>query len=209
MSADDHELIAAHGRLAGDLVGIDVDQLDHPVGVGAAGGGDQVGDRLSADLHRRGQDVGDEGHDVRAAGRLALVVHQPLRPGEAAGRSPWAEWGARGRARAWRDRRRTPRTPHRRASARSKLSFRPAREIERRRSDRAAARAAGGPGGQAPPRVRPGLERRDGRHVGLGRAVLQVLVQERAQDLPAEVERGVAVEFQSAPSVLPSPISWP
>ena len=45
---------------AGYFVGIDVDQLDHPIGIRAAGGGDQVGDRLAADLHRGGQDIGDE-----------------------------------------------------------------------------------------------------------------------------------------------------
>jgi hypothetical protein len=73
-----HELIAAHFRLPGYLVGIDVDQLHHPVGVRAAGRGDQIGDRLPADLHRRGQHVGDERHDIGAAGRFALIVHQPF-----------------------------------------------------------------------------------------------------------------------------------
>src|SRR5258708_17481315 len=33
-----HQLIAAHGRLAGHLGGIDVDQLDHPVEIPAAAG---------------------------------------------------------------------------------------------------------------------------------------------------------------------------
>ena len=161
-------------RLAGHLVGIDVDQLDHPVGVGAAGGGDEVGDRLAADLHRRGQDVGDEGQrrpagrTPRAGRRRATAARSAVVVARRAGSA------ARGTAPAWRDRRRTPRTPRRPASAPSKLSFRPAREIERRRLDRAAARAAGRPGGQPPPRVRPGLERRHRRDVGLRRAVLEV-----------------------------------
>src|SRR3954471_7192628 len=47
------------------------------------------------------------------------------------------------------------------------------------------------------PSVRSRLERCDGRHVGLRRAVLQILVEEGAQDFAAEGERRVAVELQS------------
>ena len=54
----DRQLVAAQLGLVGHLVGIDVDQLDHPVGVGAAGRGDQVGNGLAGDVHRRGQHVG-------------------------------------------------------------------------------------------------------------------------------------------------------
>jgi len=36
----DHELIASHFRLRADFVGVKVDELDDPVGVSAAGGGD-------------------------------------------------------------------------------------------------------------------------------------------------------------------------
>ena len=71
-------------------------------------------------------------------------------------------------------------------------------QIEGRQSDGATARAAGRPSKQAPPRVCPGFIRRDGRDVSLGRALFEVLVQEWPQDLLAEVERGVAVEFQNA-----------
>ena len=53
------QLIAAQLRLVGHLVGIDVDQLDHPVGIGAAGGGNQMYPRLARDRHRLGQDTGD------------------------------------------------------------------------------------------------------------------------------------------------------
>ena len=42
-------------RLVGDLIGIDIDQLDHPVGIGAAGGGNQVHLRLSGEGDRVGQ----------------------------------------------------------------------------------------------------------------------------------------------------------
>ena len=49
----DHQLKAAHGRLHSDFVAIDIDQFDHPIGITAAGRGDQVRDRLSANLQRR------------------------------------------------------------------------------------------------------------------------------------------------------------
>src|SRR5438552_1327841 len=50
----DAELITSQLRLARDVVWIDVDQLDHPVGVGAARGGDEVHNRSSADAQRFG-----------------------------------------------------------------------------------------------------------------------------------------------------------
>src|SRR5262249_8718979 len=42
-----------------------------------------MSDRLSADLHWFGQDARDECHNIGPAGRLTLVVYQPLRPGRA------------------------------------------------------------------------------------------------------------------------------
>src|SRR6185295_1765284 len=67
-------------------------------------------------------------------------------------------------------------------------------QVQRRGTDGAAARTSRGPGGQAAPRVGARLERGDGRDVGLGRAVLEVLVQERPQHLAPEPGRGVAAE---------------
>src|SRR5262249_52276933 len=66
-----------------DFVGVDVDELDDPVGVGSAGGGDEVGDWLTADLDRRGEDLGGEDQDVGAARGFALVVGEPVWPGHA------------------------------------------------------------------------------------------------------------------------------
>ena len=43
----DRQLISAEIGLAGDLVRIDVDQLDDPVGICAGSGGDEIGDGLS------------------------------------------------------------------------------------------------------------------------------------------------------------------
>jgi len=62
------------------LVGIEVDELDDPVGIRAAGRSNQVGDRLAADFHRRGERVRDEGDDIGAAGDSALIVDKPLLP---------------------------------------------------------------------------------------------------------------------------------
>ena len=48
----DGELIAAELGLLRILVGIDVDQLDHPVAVGAAGRGDEVDERRAGEAER-------------------------------------------------------------------------------------------------------------------------------------------------------------
>ncbi len=65
----DRELVAAHLRLPGHLGRLDVDQLHHPVGVGAARGGDEVRDRLAADLDGRRQRVRHE-RQRRRGGRM-------------------------------------------------------------------------------------------------------------------------------------------
>jgi len=80
--AGDHELIAAEFGLAGNFVGVDVDEFDDPVGVGAAGGSDEVGDRLAADFDRSLENVGGEDENVGAAGGLTLVVDEPFGPSE-------------------------------------------------------------------------------------------------------------------------------
>ncbi len=54
------QLISAHLRLAGNFVRVNVDQLHHPIGIRAAGGGVQIGDGRAADPHRRGQHTGAE-----------------------------------------------------------------------------------------------------------------------------------------------------
>ena len=70
----DHELEAAHGSIHGDFVGVDVNELDDPIGIGAGCRGDQIGDRLAADFYGVGEHRGDEGEDVWAPGGLALIV---------------------------------------------------------------------------------------------------------------------------------------
>src|SRR6202022_1158836 len=80
-----HELITAHFLLSAYFVGVEVDKFDDPIGVGAAGGGDQVGDRLSAVFPRRGQRVRDENDDIGAARTFALVARKPGAPGHVAG----------------------------------------------------------------------------------------------------------------------------
>ncbi len=49
------QLISAQLRLAGNFVGKDVDQFHHPIGIRAGGGGEKIGDRRTADPHRRGE----------------------------------------------------------------------------------------------------------------------------------------------------------
>ena len=51
-----------------------------------------------------------------------------------------------------------------------------------------------GHAGRRSPRVGSGFKRGDWRNVGLGRTILEVLIQKWPQDLSAKVERGVAVE---------------
>jgi len=64
------------------LVRVHVDELDYPVGVGAAGGCNQIRDRLSTDVNRSGENIGREGDHVEPSRVLALVIDQPLDPGE-------------------------------------------------------------------------------------------------------------------------------
>ena len=92
--------------LRGDFVGVDVDDFDYPIGIGAAGGGDDVGDGLAADFYRSRQDVRFVREDIGAAGGFALVVYQPDRPGIARAVAHGHDWGADDRGLAWRDRRR-------------------------------------------------------------------------------------------------------
>src|SRR6266404_5980104 len=63
----DHQLIATHVRLTRYLVGIKIDHLDHPVGVRAASGSNQIDDWLAADLYRRRQHIGDKGYNIGSA----------------------------------------------------------------------------------------------------------------------------------------------
>src|SRR5439155_999051 len=147
-------------EVAGDLDGVDVDQLDHPVGVGTARGRDQVGDGLPANPHRRGQCVGEERHDVRPAGGLALVIDEPLRPGIAL---PVAQGldgaGAEGnRLGGVGDVLLEGRLPGRR---RREAQLQTGAVVERRRPDGLAGLRPGRPGRIPAPGVRPRLERGD------------------------------------------------
>ena len=46
------------------------------------GGGDEVGDGLAGDVHRLGEYIRGVGEHVGAARGFALIIDQPLRPGE-------------------------------------------------------------------------------------------------------------------------------
>ena len=176
----DHQLISTQARLAGDFVGVDIDQLDHPVGVRAAGRGNQVGDRLSADLHRRGQRIRDEDRDVRTSRLLPLVVDQPFRPGHA-GRVAHGLDGPRAVGHGF-GRVGDVFVEGRVAGLRcGEAELLAGREIERLGLNRAAARAPRRPGWQASPVVGSGVERSDGGNCFLGRFILEIAVEERAE----------------------------
>ena len=193
----DHQLVAAHGGLAGDFVGIDVNQLDDPIGVAAAGRGDEVGDGLAADLHGFGQHLRGEGHDVGAAGGFALVVDQPLGPRESVAVAHRLMGAG-----AIRDRLRRVGDVFLECSVAGfrggEVELEAGVEVQRGQANLVIAGVAGGPGRQLTPGVGAGLEGGDGGHVRLAGPVLQVLGQERPQDFAAKVERGVAAEFQGA-----------
>src|SRR6266581_3172576 len=192
-----HQLVAAKGRLAGYFVRIDVNQLDDPVGVRAAGGGEHIGDRLPAYLQSRRQDVGNKHRYIRAAGRLALVVYEPLGPGQTATVADRLI-GARAKRHGLRGVRYVFVERRVAGLGRSETQLETGGEIERRWPDAAAAGTAGGPGGQSPPGVGAGFKGGDGRYIRFGCTVFEILREERSKDLPAEVESRVAVEFQGA-----------
>ena len=192
------ELIAAHPGLARHLVGMDVDHLDHPVGVAAARGGHEVRDRLAADLDGRGQHLGHEGQHVRPARGLALVVHEPQGPGQALVLVADGLDGPRAEGHRLGGVRHVLVEGRIASGGRGESRLEPRAQVQRGGLDRASAGAAGRPRRQAPPGVGARLERADGRDVAARRAVLEVPGQERGQDLAAEEEGGVAIEAQRA-----------
>jgi hypothetical protein len=187
----DHELVAAHVGLAGDLVGVEVDELDDPVGVGAGGGGNEVGDGLAADGERGGEDVGGEAEDVGTAGGFALVVDEPVGPGKGrvvadgldgtgaegygfGGIGDVLVEGCGGFVRG------------------GEGEFEAGLEVE------GFGLWGGGPGLEVLPLVGAGLEGGDGSYGGGGGVVLEVVIEEGAEDVLAEVEAGVGAELDGA-----------
>ena len=77
-------LIAAHVdpggiRLGiGIIFGIDIDQLDHPVGIGAAGGDEEGGGERAGEGHVGIEHIGLVGEHVGAGGGEALIFHHVL-----------------------------------------------------------------------------------------------------------------------------------
>ena len=75
---------SADSRRASDdpasSAGPHVDDLHHPIRIGAAGGCEQIRNRLARDAHRLLQRLGLIHQHVRTRGRVALIVDQPLAP---------------------------------------------------------------------------------------------------------------------------------
>ena len=67
--------------LTGDFVRVDIDQLHHPIGVGAAGRGHQIHDGFAADLAQAPSSTSDmNDQNVRTARLFALIVYEPAGP---------------------------------------------------------------------------------------------------------------------------------
>ena len=186
------QLIAPHLRRRRHLVGIDVDQLHHPVAVTAAGGGLQVDLRRAGDAQRRGQRFADVSQHVGAAVDEALVVHQPGRPHVAVAE----HHGAR------HERHRLRGIGHvfvvLRLAVRRRFERQPAagEQVQRLRLRCATLRTTLRPGLEPVPMVFAGVVDEDRRRVGLRCARDQVLVEERLQHVAAELQRGIAVPLQ-------------
>ncbi len=188
------KLVAVHSQRGNSVVGEDIDELHHPVAVRAGGGGLEVDLGHAADAHGFGQDLGLVGEDVRSTLNKALVLDQPGAP------SVPVVGGDGARPVGHRLRRvrgvlvelvRTRLRCRKREAAMC-------REIERLRLVRAALLAALRPGVEAIPAVFAGVVDVDGRGIGLGRVLLEILVEERQKDVLAEIFGRVAVPDQRA-----------
>nr|GEU28205.1 hypothetical protein [Tanacetum cinerariifolium] len=190
------QLVAAHLGLRRHLVGVHVDQLDHPVGVGAGGGREQVHHGRAGDAQRRLQRSGHVGQHVGAVRVAALVAHQPWRPHTAVGHAH----------RARHERHRLGRIGHVfvvRATGRGVLGRVEAEaeaglQIHRFQRRGATVGARQRPLFQALPAVDARLIEQHRRRIGLRRAVLQVLVEERHHVVAPELERRIARELERA-----------
>src|SRR6185312_11184980 len=160
-------------------------------------GRDDVRYGLAADLDRRCQHVGLIREYVGAAGRFALVVHEPL--------NPCQRWiVADGLAGAGAERNRLCRIGRvfiecrARGCRRGEGCLEAWLQIERRRMNAASAGAARWPRRETLPCVGSGLERVDRCDAIRGCVVLEIVSEERSEDVLLEVERCVAVEFDGA-----------
>ena len=163
--------------------------------------------RLAADLQRLGQHCGGEGEDIGAARCLALIVGEPLRPGLPRSVADLLNGAGaiRHRLRGIGDVLGEGASRGRRLEAQLVARL----QVQRLRRVCAAALATQRPAVEAPPLIGAGLKRGHRGHIRGGRAVLQVLRQERPQHVFAKPGGGVAAEAQMLPRLLPSSMAWP
>ncbi len=183
----DRKLIAAHLGVARDLIGIDVDQLDHPVAVGPGRRGGEMDDRLPRDRHRLRQHRAGEGQHVGAARHDPLVADQPRLPVIVlVTHRPHRARDVRHRVRGVRD---IVGGLHRSGGG---------GEADRvtRLEEQLGHRGLRGPAGQALPLVGAALERSDGGDVH--RRTLEVMREERAEHRAAPPFGGVLVPLDIA-----------
>ena len=79
--AANHQLVTAHYRLSRDLVRIEVDKLDNPVGVSARGRSEEGSNDLTANGDRCRQRFADKSEHIGSIGKRSLIVDQPAPPG--------------------------------------------------------------------------------------------------------------------------------
>ncbi len=188
----DRQLITAHRRIGWHLIRVDVDQLDHPVTVGTAGGGEQVDDGRATDMQRRGQWRADIGDYVGTSIDKALVVYQPACPRVMVGEGHWP----------WQIRHRIGRIGNvlvvfRLCGVGCIERQRMVRfQIQRSGSVRATVVAALRPRFVAIPVIFTGVVDQHRRGIRFWRAVDQILIEERQQDVTTELQRCVTAPLQ-------------
>ena len=173
--------------MIGHFVGIDVNQLHHPIGIGPAGGSHEVRNRLSANVYWSREHFAGIGEHIGPARGLALVVDQPLRPGE-------REVVADGLAGARAEGNRLGGVGNVLVKCGVGLRGRGKAQLHSRLQIKPLGRRCFRPRLQLLPQVRAGLVRRHRRHIGLWRVVFQIAIEKRPQHVLPEPGSRVAAK---------------
>src|ERR1700722_773236 len=152
--------------------------------------------RPATDFHRCRQHLGREGEDVGTAGSLALIVHQPYRPGLPRivshrldrPRAIWHRMGGIGDVLGVICARERPR------ESEPMIGL----QVQRPTRGRTSALAAEWPALKPAPLIDASLECRDRRDVGWRGTVFQILREKGTQDLLAKILGGIAAESNHA-----------
>src|SRR5277367_2869112 len=189
------EFVATHDGLRGHSARVDVDELDDPIAVGAAGGGVEIHFRHAADANGCSKRFGFVGEYVLAAIYETLIVDEPAAPRVAIITYDRASFVWHGRG--WIGNIfvelsccRCERSFKRQSAVRG--------EIQRARFIGAALCTTERPGFEAVPMIFAGVVDEDRRRISFGSAVEQILIEEWKQNVAAELQRGVSIPEQRA-----------